>query len=275
MPEAVIVSTARTPIGRAFKGSLVSARPDDLAAFAVQAALDKVPGLDPRDIDDLMLGCGQPAGEAGLQHRPRRRGQARHGLPARHDGQPLLLLLAADHPHGLPRHQGRRGRGLRQRRRRGRLPLRQRHGRLGAGRPEPRLRRGRRPAPRSAPPSPAPATGPTRARPATCPTSTSRCSRPPRTSRDWKGISRARHGRVRAPARRTSPRRPSPTASGSARSRPYTLADGTVVEQGRLPPRRRHRRGHERPQAGPAAPTAWSPPATPARSTTAPPPSSS
>jgi acetyl-CoA C-acetyltransferase len=66
MSEAVIVSTARTPIGRAFKGSLASARPDDLAAFAVQTALDKVPGLDPREIDDLMLGCGQPAGEAGF-----------------------------------------------------------------------------------------------------------------------------------------------------------------------------------------------------------------
>ncbi len=66
MPEAVIVATARTPIGRAFKGSLISARPDDLAAFAVQTALSKVPGLDPRDIDDLMMGCGQPAGEAGF-----------------------------------------------------------------------------------------------------------------------------------------------------------------------------------------------------------------
>ncbi len=66
MTEAVIVSTARTPIGRAFKGSLISARPDDLAAFAVRTALAKVPGLDPRDIDDLMMGCGQPAGEAGF-----------------------------------------------------------------------------------------------------------------------------------------------------------------------------------------------------------------
>ncbi len=66
MTEAVIVSTARTPIGRAFKGSLVSARPDDLAAFAVAQALAKVPGLDVHDIDDLIMGCGQPAGEAGF-----------------------------------------------------------------------------------------------------------------------------------------------------------------------------------------------------------------
>ena len=66
MPEAVIVSTARSPIGRANKGSLVDMRPDDLAAQMVKAALDKVPGLDPRDIDDLIMGCGQPAGEAGF-----------------------------------------------------------------------------------------------------------------------------------------------------------------------------------------------------------------
>ncbi len=66
MPEAVIVSTARTPIGRAFKGSMTGFRPDELAATAVQAALDKVPSLNVADIDDLMMGCGQPAGEAGF-----------------------------------------------------------------------------------------------------------------------------------------------------------------------------------------------------------------
>ncbi|TWS28800.1 acetyl-CoA C-acetyltransferase [Tsukamurella conjunctivitidis] len=66
MPEAVIVSTARSPIGRAAKGSLKDARPDDLSVQMVRAALDKVPGLDPREIDDLMFGCGQPAGESGF-----------------------------------------------------------------------------------------------------------------------------------------------------------------------------------------------------------------
>lgn len=65
MPEAVIVSTARSPIGRAFKGSLKDLRPDDITATIVQAALAKVPELDPRDIDDLMLGCGLPGGEQG------------------------------------------------------------------------------------------------------------------------------------------------------------------------------------------------------------------
>ncbi|MHA7960666.1 acetyl-CoA C-acetyltransferase [Streptomyces sp. L500] len=65
MPEAVIVSTARSPIGRAFKGSLKELRPDDLTATIIQAALAKIPGLDPREIDDLMLGCGLPGGEQG------------------------------------------------------------------------------------------------------------------------------------------------------------------------------------------------------------------
>ncbi|HEU5043202.1 MAG TPA: acetyl-CoA C-acetyltransferase [Nocardioidaceae bacterium] len=66
MPEAVIVSAARSPIGRANKGSLTQMRPDDLAATMVRAALDKVPALDPRDIDDLYLGCGLPGGEGGF-----------------------------------------------------------------------------------------------------------------------------------------------------------------------------------------------------------------
>src|SRR5580693_7762210 len=66
MPEAVIVATARSPIGRAFKGSLTAIRPDDLAAQMVAAALAKVPQLDPADIADLMLGCGLPGGEQGF-----------------------------------------------------------------------------------------------------------------------------------------------------------------------------------------------------------------
>ena len=65
MPEAVIVATARSPIGRAFKGSLKDMRPDDLAAQMVKAALAKVPQLKPEDIDDLILGCGLPGGEQG------------------------------------------------------------------------------------------------------------------------------------------------------------------------------------------------------------------
>src|SRR6201996_2646952 len=66
MPEAVIVATARSPIGRAFKGSLTSIRPDDLAVQTVSAVLAKVPQLDPATVDDLMLGCGLPGGEQGF-----------------------------------------------------------------------------------------------------------------------------------------------------------------------------------------------------------------
>src|ERR1017187_6452645 len=66
MPEAVIVATARTPIGRAFKGSLVDMRPDDLTALIVRTLLEKVPELDPHSAEDLMVGCGQPAGESGF-----------------------------------------------------------------------------------------------------------------------------------------------------------------------------------------------------------------
>src|SRR3954463_4737120 len=66
VPDAVIVATARSPIGRAFKGSLRDLRPDDLAATIVRAALDKVPQLDPHDLEDLYLGCGLPGGEQGF-----------------------------------------------------------------------------------------------------------------------------------------------------------------------------------------------------------------
>jgi acetyl-CoA C-acetyltransferase len=66
MTEAVIVATARSPIGRAVKGSLRDLRPDDLAATIVRTALDKLPQLDPHQIDDLYLGCGLPGGEQGF-----------------------------------------------------------------------------------------------------------------------------------------------------------------------------------------------------------------
>lgn len=65
MPEAVIVATARSPIGRANKGSLIEFRPDDLAATIVRAVLAKIPQLDPNAVQDVILGCGEPAGESG------------------------------------------------------------------------------------------------------------------------------------------------------------------------------------------------------------------
>ena len=65
MPEAVIVATGRTPIGRANKGSLVDCRPDDLAALVIREVLAKVPAIDPQSVEDVIMGSGQPAGEAG------------------------------------------------------------------------------------------------------------------------------------------------------------------------------------------------------------------
>ncbi len=66
MPDAVIVATARSPIGRAFKGSLTTVRPDDLLVQIITAALAKVPELDPAAVEDLMVGCGLPGGEQGF-----------------------------------------------------------------------------------------------------------------------------------------------------------------------------------------------------------------
>jgi acetyl-CoA C-acetyltransferase len=66
MPEAVIVAATRTPIGRARKGSLVDARPDDLAAFAIDAVLKQVPELDRSEIVDVMVGCGFPQDKQGM-----------------------------------------------------------------------------------------------------------------------------------------------------------------------------------------------------------------
>jgi acetyl-CoA C-acetyltransferase len=65
VPEAVIVAAARTPIGRAGKGSLVDVRPDDLTAGVIRAALDQVPALDPAGLDDIYVGCAQPQDEQG------------------------------------------------------------------------------------------------------------------------------------------------------------------------------------------------------------------
>ncbi len=65
MAEAVIVATARTPIGRAYKGSLIDVRPDDMAGFAIKSLMDKVPAVDPASVDDVMIGCGLTHHEQG------------------------------------------------------------------------------------------------------------------------------------------------------------------------------------------------------------------
>src|SRR5689334_24374502 len=66
MSEAVIISSVRTPVGRAFKGSLRATRPDDLAALAIKEALARVPSVDAKQIDDVILGCAMPEGEQGM-----------------------------------------------------------------------------------------------------------------------------------------------------------------------------------------------------------------
>jgi acetyl-CoA acyltransferase len=66
MPEAVLVSAVRTPVGRAPKGALATTRPDDLAALALGVALERVPSLDKAEVEDVILGCAQPEGEAGF-----------------------------------------------------------------------------------------------------------------------------------------------------------------------------------------------------------------
>jgi len=80
MRDAVIVSSVRTPVGKAFKGTLRATRPDDLAAIAMQEAIRRVPGLDPKDIEDVILGCAMPEGEAGMN--VARIASQRAGLPA-------------------------------------------------------------------------------------------------------------------------------------------------------------------------------------------------
>jgi acetyl-CoA C-acetyltransferase len=93
MAEAVIVSTARTPIGRAGKGSLVDARPDDLAAFAIRTALERVPGLPHEEIVDVIVGCGFPEAKQGMNLG--RRVALLAGLPATVPGTTVNRFCAS------------------------------------------------------------------------------------------------------------------------------------------------------------------------------------
>jgi acetyl-CoA C-acetyltransferase len=93
LPEAVIVAAVRTPIGRARKGSLVDARPDDLAALAIDAALKQVPGLDRGDVVDVMLGCGFPQERQGMNLA--RRAALLAGLPASVPGTTVNRFCAS------------------------------------------------------------------------------------------------------------------------------------------------------------------------------------
>src|SRR5580704_16218799 len=93
MPEAVLVSAVRTPVGRAPKGALSTTRPDDLAAAALTEALNRVPNLEKRDIDDVILGCAQPEGEQGFNIA--RMAALRAGLPIEIPGATVNRLCAS------------------------------------------------------------------------------------------------------------------------------------------------------------------------------------
>jgi acetyl-CoA acyltransferase len=93
MPEAVLVSAVRTPVGRAPKGSLATTRPDDLAALAISRALERVPSLKKSEIDDVILGCAQPEGEQGFNIA--RMAALRAGLPVEVPGATVNRLCAS------------------------------------------------------------------------------------------------------------------------------------------------------------------------------------
>jgi acetyl-CoA acyltransferase len=93
MSEAVIVSAVRTPVGRAPKGALSTTRPDDLAALAINAALDRVPGLSKSEVDDVILGCAQPEGESGWNIA--RMASLRAGLPVEIPGATVNRLCSS------------------------------------------------------------------------------------------------------------------------------------------------------------------------------------
>src|SRR4029077_247101 len=107
MPEAVIVSAVRTAVGRAYKGSLRATRPDDLAAVIIKEALARVAALDPREVDDVILGCAMPEGEQGMN--VARIAALRAGLPVETSAMTInrfcssglqAIALAADRVRG-------------------------------------------------------------------------------------------------------------------------------------------------------------------------------
>ncbi len=222
MPEAVIVATARTPIGRAFKGSLVDLRPDDLTAFIVRAALEKVPELDPHSVEDLIVGCGQPAGEAGFNVARVAAVLAGTGRRSGRHRQSLLLLVASDDSHGGPRDSRRRRRRLRRRRGRNRLAIRKRCGRQRSGHQPPLWRRDRAHEGAHAQ-SRCAMDSPDRA----CPTSTSPWARPQRT---WPSSKRSHDlNRTSSPAQPGARRRTPEEWLLRTRDHSGHDPDGTIV----------------------------------------------
>ena len=128
MAEAVIVSSVRTPVGRGYKGSLRTSRPDDLAALVIKEALARVPGLDPKEIDDVILGCAMPEGEQGMN--VARIAALRAGLPVETSAMTVNRFCASGSASHCPRRRT-NSRRLRSshRRRRHRIHVAGAHGR--------------------------------------------------------------------------------------------------------------------------------------------------
>ena len=269
MPEAVIVSAARSPIGRANKGSLKDFRPDDLAAPMMRAALDKIPALDPqRRSTTSTSAAGCPAARSASTWR--RVVNVMHGMDDVPGATITRYCASSVQTTRMAFHAIKAGEGdvfisagveTVSRFAKGNsdhMPdTRTRSSPTRRPRTD-EARRGR------------PASGTTRARTGCCPTSTSRWARPPRTSRGC-AASTARSSTSSASARRTSPRRPSPTASGQREITPVTTPGRHRRLRRRRPAGRRHVRRGRRSSSRCSVPTASSRPATAARSTTAPP----
>ena len=248
MPEAVIVDAARSPIGRAFKGSLAQLRPDETAAYVVDQLLERNPDVAPETDRGRLLRLRHAAGPAGLQHRPDRLAALR-AAPADGHRRDLLALLRLEPRRDPPRRERGQGRpGRRLRRRRGRVgePLQRAHRAGRRRRPEPQAAGQRRPAQRLHRDGP----------------------HGGQRRQEVRGQPR-RHGQVRAAlpgARRRLPGgrllRP--------RDRPGDRPRGQRGRQGRRPARLA-RRSRSSPSSPRRSAAAASPPATPARSTTAPP----
>ena len=150
MPEAVIVDAVRTPIGRAFKGSLAQQRPDEMGAYVVDQLLERNPDVDPGVDRGRVLRLRHAAGPPGLQHRADHLAALREA-PAdgqRGDDLPLLLLEPRCDPPRRQRDQGRRGRRLHRGRGRVGEPLQRAHRARGHPRPQPEPDRRERPAER-------------------------------------------------------------------------------------------------------------------------------
>ena len=94
MREVIIASSVRTPVGRAFKGTLRATRPDELAAVAIKGALDRVLQLDPKEIEDVILGCAMPEAEQGMN--VARIASLRAGFPSRFPRSPSTASVPPD-----------------------------------------------------------------------------------------------------------------------------------------------------------------------------------